>query len=49
MGIKEGVQRVLDMGTREGGRLPLKGKLPDGEWEKWDKVLSRVKTIEDSL
>ncbi|KAF2195781.1 dihydrodipicolinate synthetase [Zopfia rhizophila CBS 207.26] len=30
VGIKEGVYRVLGMGTLEGGRLPLKGKLPDG-------------------
>lgn len=49
VGIKEGVQRVLGMGTLEGGRLPLKGKLPEGEWEKWDKVLGRIQKIEESL
>lgn len=49
VGIKEGVQRVFGMGTLEGGRLPLKGRLPDGEWEKWDKILGRIKKLEDSL
>ncbi|KAF2478203.1 aldolase [Lindgomyces ingoldianus] len=49
VGIKEGVQRVLGMGTLEGGRLPLKGKLPDGEWGKWDKTMSRIQEIEGSL
>ena len=49
VGIKEAVYRVLKMGTTEGGRLPLKGKLPDGEWEKWDKTLARIAKIEDSL
>jgi 2-keto-3-deoxy-L-rhamnonate aldolase len=49
VGIKEGVQRVLGMGTLEGGRLPLKGKLPDGEWAKWDKTMSRIQKIEASL
>lgn len=49
IGIKEAVQRVLGLGTLEGGRLPLKGKLPDGAWEKWDKVLGRIKKTEDSI
>ncbi|KAF2257687.1 aldolase [Lojkania enalia] len=49
VGIKEAVQRVLGMGTREGGRLPLKGKLPEGEWERWDKTFSRIQKMEDSL
>ncbi|KAF2876699.1 dihydrodipicolinate synthetase family protein [Massariosphaeria phaeospora] len=49
IGIKEGVQRVLGLGNLEGGRLPLKGKLPDGEWEKWNKTMSRMQKIEDSL
>ncbi|KAF2640334.1 aldolase [Massarina eburnea CBS 473.64] len=38
IGIKEAVQRVLGLGTLEGGRLPLKGRLPDGTWEKWAKA-----------
>lgn len=49
VGIKEGVYRVLSMGTLEGGRLPLKGKLPEGEWEKWNHVFGRIQKIEDSL
>ncbi|KAH7118770.1 hypothetical protein B0J11DRAFT_617091 [Dendryphion nanum] len=49
VGIKEAVQRVLGLGTLEGGRLPLKGKLPEGEWEKWGKVLGRIAEIEEKL
>jgi 2-keto-3-deoxy-L-rhamnonate aldolase len=49
VGIKEGVYRVLGMGTLEGGRLPLKGKLPEGEWAKWDAAMSRMQKLEDSL
>ncbi|CAI6335465.1 unnamed protein product [Periconia digitata] len=49
IGIKEAVHRVLGLGTLEGGRLPLKGKLPDGAWEKWGKVLGRIQKTEDSI
>lgn len=49
VGIKEAVKRVLGFGTLEGGRLPLKGKLPDGEWEKWDTILGRVQKMEESI
>jgi 2-keto-3-deoxy-L-rhamnonate aldolase len=49
VGIKEGVYRVLGMGTLEGGRLPLKGKLPEGEWEKWHIATSRMEELEKSL
>jgi 2-keto-3-deoxy-L-rhamnonate aldolase len=49
VGIKEAVKRVLGFGTMEGGRLPLKGRLPDGEWEKWDTILGRVQKMEDSI
>lgn len=34
VGIKEAVYRVTGLGTLEGGRLPLKGRLADGEWER---------------
>ncbi|KAF2746801.1 aldolase [Sporormia fimetaria CBS 119925] len=37
VGIKEAIYRVLMIGTLEGGRLPLTGKLPDGEWAQWEK------------
>jgi 2-keto-3-deoxy-L-rhamnonate aldolase len=33
IGIREGIYRVAGMGTMEGGRLPLRGKLADGQWE----------------
>jgi 2-keto-3-deoxy-L-rhamnonate aldolase len=33
IGIKEAVYRVTGMGTLEGGRLPLRGKLTDSDWE----------------
>jgi 2-keto-3-deoxy-L-rhamnonate aldolase len=49
VGIKEAVFRVLGMGNLEGGRLPLKGKLPEGEWETWSHVLARMHTLESSL
>lgn len=35
IGIRDGVYKELGMGTTEGGRSPLRGKLPDGEFEKW--------------
>ena len=34
LGIKEATFRVAGFGNLEGGRLPLRGKLPDGAWEK---------------
>ena len=33
VGIKDAVYRVTGLGFNEGGRLPLKGRLADGEWE----------------
>lgn len=49
VGIKEAVKRVTGYGTLEGGRLPLKGKLPEGAWEKWSEVWERIQKSEDSL
>lgn len=50
VGIKEAVYRVTGLGTLEGGRLPLKGKLADGEWEKLSKLyLTDVEKSEKSL
>lgn len=49
VGIKEAVKRVLGMGTMEGGRLPLKGALAEGEWEKWGDVMGRMDELEKSL
>ncbi|AEO67463.1 uncharacterized protein THITE_2144816 [Thermothielavioides terrestris NRRL 8126] len=34
IGIKEAVCRVAGFGNLEGGRLPLRGKLPEGAWDK---------------
>lgn len=33
IGIREGIFRVVGLGNLEGGRLPLKGRLAEGEWE----------------
>lgn len=50
IGIKEAVFRVTGLGTLEGGRLPLKGKLPEGEWEKLRELyLGDVEKSESSL
>ncbi|RMZ69965.1 dihydrodipicolinate synthetase [Pyrenophora seminiperda CCB06] len=49
VGIKEAVKRVTGFGTMEGGRLPLKGKLPEGEWEKWNETWQRMEKWEKSL
>ncbi|KAB2110526.1 hypothetical protein AG0111_0g936 [Alternaria gaisen] len=49
VGIKEAVKRVTGFGTMEGGRLPIKGKLPEGEWEKWSETWERIQKMEDSL
>ncbi|KAK4233834.1 hypothetical protein C8A03DRAFT_19162 [Achaetomium macrosporum] len=34
IGIKEATYRVAGFGNLEGGRLPIRGKLPDGAWDK---------------
>ncbi|KAK0724317.1 hypothetical protein B0H67DRAFT_567632 [Lasiosphaeris hirsuta] len=34
LGIREAVYRVTGLGNLEGGRLPLRGKLAESEWEK---------------
>lgn len=50
IGIKEAVTRVLGLGTYEGGRLPIKGRTPEGTWEKWEKkILGRMQKLEDSI
>lgn len=49
LGIREAVQRELGFGNLEGGRLPLRGKMADGEWEKWDGVLGQIREKEASL
>lgn len=49
VGIKEGVYRVLGMGNQEGGRLPLKGKLSDEQWNTWSTAMSRMAALEKSI
>ncbi|ETS78690.1 hypothetical protein PFICI_08543 [Pestalotiopsis fici W106-1] len=50
IGIKEAIFRVTGFGTSEGGRLPLKGKLPDGAWETWHlRLLLPVQALEEQL
>jgi 2-keto-3-deoxy-L-rhamnonate aldolase len=49
LGIREGIYRVLGMGHLEGGRLPLRGNLPEGEWERWDYITSQMAEVENSL
>lgn len=49
LGIREAVHRELGMGNLEGGRLPLRGKMAEGEWEKWDSVMGQMREQEKSL
>ncbi|TVY19869.1 L-threo-3-deoxy-hexylosonate aldolase [Lachnellula arida] len=46
VGIKEGIYQVLKMGNLEGGRLPLKGRMPKGEWESWSVATNAMKENE---
>ncbi|KAF2495101.1 aldolase [Lophium mytilinum] len=48
LGIREAIYQVLGMGTVEGGRLPLKGRIPDGEWAKWEAMHSKMQALEDA-
>ncbi|OIW32749.1 aldolase [Coniochaeta ligniaria NRRL 30616] len=50
VGIKDAVYRVTGLGFNEGGRLPLKGRLADGEWEGLRKAyLADIEKSEASL
>lgn len=50
LGIREAVYRVTGMGTLEGGRLPLKGALAEGQWETLRKqYLTEIEAVESSL
>ncbi|KAK3061878.1 hypothetical protein LTS18_005257 [Coniosporium uncinatum] len=51
IGIKEGVSRVLSMGDRDGGRMPLSGGIPGGdkEWENWRPAIEALQEMEKSL
>lgn len=45
-GVKEGVRRILNIGDRNGTRLPLKGAMPELEWAKYEEVMNDLKMIE---
>ncbi|KAK4032707.1 hypothetical protein C8A01DRAFT_20256 [Parachaetomium inaequale] len=50
LGIKEAVCRVAGFGNLEGGRLPIRGKLPDGAWDKAKGMfLGEIHKTESSL
>lgn len=53
IGIKEATYRVTGVGSDpklDFGRLPLKGKVDDGDWEKWHAaLLSDIEKVESSL
>ncbi|KAH7361675.1 dihydrodipicolinate synthase [Plectosphaerella cucumerina] len=49
LGIREGIQKVLGLGHLEGGRLPLKGQLAAGAYDKWSGVFASIKEEEDRL
>ncbi|KUJ18387.1 aldolase [Mollisia scopiformis] len=48
IGIKEGVYRELNIGNLNGGRLPLRGNLPEGEWARWNVAMDAMKQLEQS-
>jgi 2-keto-3-deoxy-L-rhamnonate aldolase len=47
LGIKEAVFRVAGFGNLEGGRLPIRGKLPEGAWK--GMFLGEIHKTESSL
>jgi 2-keto-3-deoxy-L-rhamnonate aldolase len=51
VGIKEAVSRVLNMGDRDGTRLPLSGGIPGGdkEWENWTQAIGDLEAVEKTL
>ena len=50
VGIKEGVFRVTGLGNLDGGRLPLKGNLGEGAWERLRaEYLTDIERVEASL
>lgn len=50
LGIKEAVYRVAGFGNLEGGRLPIRGRLPEGAWDKAKELfLAGIEQSEASL
>jgi 2-keto-3-deoxy-L-rhamnonate aldolase len=48
VGIKEGIYHVLKMGNLEGGRLPLRGSTPKGEWESYSVAMKAMADLEEA-
>ncbi|KAI5927722.1 hypothetical protein F4810DRAFT_278938 [Camillea tinctor] len=42
LGIREAIYHVTGLGTLEGGRAPLRGKIPDGAWAEWNHVMKAM-------
>ncbi|KAI5456692.1 dihydrodipicolinate synthase [Mariannaea sp. PMI_226] len=42
LGIREAIFKVLGFGHLSGGRLPLRGALAKGAYEKWDEVIGQM-------
>lgn len=49
LGICEAIYRVQGLGHLEAGRAPIRGKLADGEWDRWTKIMSKMTDIENGL
>jgi 2-keto-3-deoxy-L-rhamnonate aldolase len=50
IGIREGIIRKTGLGVVEGGRLPLKGRLPEQDWTALHKLyLSDIEQMESTL
>ncbi|EWZ31366.1 hypothetical protein FOCG_08473 [Fusarium oxysporum f. sp. radicis-lycopersici 26381] len=46
LGIREGIFRVLGFGHLSGGRLPLRGVLPEGVYKDWAEVIRQMEDEE---
>lgn len=42
LGIREGIYKVLGFGHLSGGRLPLRGALAEGTYDKWSDILGQM-------
>jgi 2-keto-3-deoxy-L-rhamnonate aldolase len=49
VGICEAIFRVLELGQPESGRVPIRGKMADGEWESWSEIMDQMISLEKSL
>ncbi|TID26616.1 hypothetical protein E6O75_ATG01109 [Venturia nashicola] len=51
VGIREVVARIVGLGDRDGGRLPLQGGFSDGdrEWARWRGAIDALQAIESTL